>query len=160
MVFPRLKAFAVRHRKVLTVGTFCMLSLARLTPPVVLAEGPVTDPEQYREKQTYLYGESAQANQVGKGYIIFQRQGQSVVGAFHYPESEFSCFVGDIQAQQLQVLTLESEYEASLSVDVSLSKLHTIETIGSSEKNSLRTCQQAASVEQQQNIVQLPTHSK
>lgn len=160
MVFPRLKAFAVRHRKALTVGTVFMLSLARLTPPAALAEAQVSDPEQYQETQTYLYGESAQANQVGKGYIIFQRQGQSVVGAFHYPQSEFSCFVGNLQAQQLKILTLESEQEASLSVNVPLSKLHTIEAIGSSEKNSLRTCQQAASVELQRSIVQLPTHSQ
>ncbi|PZD72487.1 hypothetical protein C1752_03723 [Acaryochloris thomasi RCC1774] len=156
MVFPKIKAFAASHRQALTIGTIFMLSIVRLTPPAALAETLVPEANQSLETQTYLYGESAQANQVGKGYVVFQRQGHSVVGAFHYPQSEFSCFTGKMINKRLQVVTLALGEEAPSSVNVPLSQLHAVGTIGSSEKNSLKTCQRSASEFQPRSVVQVP----
>jgi hypothetical protein len=154
MVFSRINVFAANYRQALTLGTILTLSVVRLTP-VALAEAQVPEKTQIPQTQTHLYGESAQANQVGKGYIIFQRQGQNVVGAFHYPQSEFSCFVGKVMNQQLKVVTLELGQTAPVSLDVSLSQLHTIRVIGSSENNSLKNCQRVASDVQQQSVVMM-----
>lgn len=156
MVFPKIKAFAASHRQALTIGTIFILGVVRLTPPTALAKAQAAEALQGLEPQTYLYGESTQTNQIGKGYVVFQRQGQSVVGAFHYPQSEFSCFVGTMVDQQLEVVTLELGQDAPLSVNVPLSQLHAIETMGSSEQNSLTTCQKAAEEGQQQSVVRVP----
>lgn len=43
---------------------------------------------------TYLYGQTSQANQMSKGYVVFQRQKGKVVGAIYSPHSEFNCFTG------------------------------------------------------------------
>ncbi|MGB7415038.1 MAG: hypothetical protein WA902_12595 [Thermosynechococcaceae cyanobacterium] len=122
------------HRSLVQqVSTILLLCIAPLTS--VMAGSAANS-------QTYLYGESAQANQIGKGYIVFQRRGEQVVGAFHYPQSEFSCFIGKMTGQQLDVVTLASEQEASVSVRVPLSPLHPIKTTSESVQNSLKTCQQ------------------
>jgi hypothetical protein len=157
MVFSRIKVSAAHYRQALALGTILTLSIVRLTP-AALAEAQ--EPERTQIPQTHLYGESAQANQVGKGYIIFQRQGQNIVGAFHYPHSEFSCFVGKVVNQRLKVVTLEPGPEAPVSLEVPLSQLHTIKGIGSSENNSLKACQQLASGVQQQSDVQISAQQR
>lgn len=146
MVLPLTNGFKA-HRG-LAIGAIAILSLVRLTPPAVAT--PNQAPQ--------MYGETAQPNQVGKGYVVFQRQGQRVVGAFHYPQSEFSCFVGEQVNQQLEVTTLGLGSEAPMSVQVPLTQLHTIATVGQSEQHSLKVCQQeVATLELQgQPIVQSP----
>ena len=44
----------------------------------------------------YLYGQSPKPNQLGQGYIIFQKQQNKVTGALYMPQSEFNCFQGTI----------------------------------------------------------------
>ncbi|MGF1603083.1 MAG: hypothetical protein ACFCU8_13875 [Thermosynechococcaceae cyanobacterium] len=142
MVSPS-RTFNCHRSLVQQVSTILFLCIAPLAPFI---SGSAAN------SQTYLYGESAQVNQVGKGYVVFQRRGEQVVGAFHHPQSEFSCFTGKMTGQQLDVVTLESEQEESVSVRVPLSQLHHIETTSASVQNSLKTCQQdvaALGVQQQ-----------
>ncbi|MBD2078953.1 hypothetical protein [Leptolyngbya sp. FACHB-17] len=51
----------------------------------------------------YLYGNSPKPNQVAQNYIVLERHNGKVVGAFYSPQSEFTCFTGDIEGTQLDV---------------------------------------------------------
>jgi hypothetical protein len=95
----------------------------------------------------YLYGEANTANQLGKGYFIFQRSGQRIVGALYYPQSEYTCFTGTLSKTNAQLQPFEAG-ESSVSgqtIQVALPSLHKIANVGSSERQTLALCQQEAS---------------
>jgi len=52
---------------------------------------------------TYLYGQSAQPNQIGQEYIVFQANEGKLVGALYLPHSEFSCFHGTLESKQMNL---------------------------------------------------------
>ncbi|MHC5736754.1 hypothetical protein [Nostoc sp.] len=56
----------------------------------------------------YLYGQSPNANQLGQGYIIFQKQQAKVTGALYMPQSEFNCFQGTINPSGELAMTVNS----------------------------------------------------
>jgi hypothetical protein len=62
---------------------------------------------------TYLYGQSASAEQVGSAYMVFQVNQGKVLGAFYMPRSSFDCFYGSLEADQL-ALTIVDSYEQSM----------------------------------------------
>ncbi len=59
----------------------------------------------------YLYGQSAQAEQIGQEYIVFEVRGDRAIGALYMPQSEFSCFQGTLQARQLNVTLANPDSE-------------------------------------------------
>lgn len=59
---------------------------------------------------TYLYGESAQPEQIGKAYTVFEVNQNRVVGAVYMPRSSFDCFHGTIESGQL-ALTIRDSYD-------------------------------------------------
>ncbi|MEH2273989.1 MAG: hypothetical protein V7K40_04045 [Nostoc sp.] len=62
----------------------------------------------------YLYGQSPKPNQVGQGYIIFEKQQGKVTGALYMPDSEFNCFQGTLnQSGELAMTVNGSSNEAS-----------------------------------------------
>lgn len=61
---------------------------------------------------TYLYGQSTQAQEVGKEYIVFEARQGKVVGAMYLPHSEYSCFYGTLDSKQLN-LTVANPYDQS-----------------------------------------------
>ncbi|MFM6039821.1 MAG: hypothetical protein ACKO3K_14245 [Cuspidothrix sp.] len=56
----------------------------------------------------YLYGQSAQPNQLGEGYILFQKQQNRIIGALYVPQSEFSCFQGTLAKSGELAMTVKS----------------------------------------------------
>ncbi len=88
----------------------------------------------------YLYGEAAEADQVGKGYVVFSQRNGRVIGAFYHPSSEFSCFSGAIADNQLRVTPTEGE-DASQQA-MSLSNLYQIKTLTDVSQNALKVCEQ------------------
>jgi hypothetical protein len=62
---------------------------------------------------TYLYGQSPVADEIGQEYVVFQVQQNRVVGAVYLPHSEFSCFSGTIDAQQMNLSVLDP-YDSSV----------------------------------------------
>lgn len=56
----------------------------------------------------YLYGQSSTPNQLGQGYIVFQKQQGQVIGALYMPHSEFSCFQGTIAKSGQLAMTVSS----------------------------------------------------
>lgn len=63
----------------------------RTTPLKQLAEG------------VYLYGQSSKPEEIGQEYMVFEVRDGRVIGAFYMPHSEFNCFQGTLEAQQLKV---------------------------------------------------------
>lgn len=59
-----------------------------------------------QEDGVYLYGQSSQAGQLGKGYIIFERKRGRVTGALYMPSSEFSCFRGTLRGNGKLAMTV------------------------------------------------------
>jgi hypothetical protein len=56
----------------------------------------------------YLYGQSARPNQLGQGYVIFQKQQDKIIGALYVPQSEFSCFQGTLAKSGELAMTVKS----------------------------------------------------
>ena len=111
----------------------------------------------------YLYGQSQKPDQIGKEYIVFKAEGGELVGALYMPRSEFSCFRGEIAANQLQMIVdhpyedsthpyaialttrdaIASRQNDSLSQPVTLQGYHPIEDISDNDRRLLAICQSA-----------------
>jgi hypothetical protein len=95
----------------------------------------------------YLYGEVNTANQLGKGYFIFQRSGERIVGALYYPQSEYTCFTGTLNATNAELQPFEAgdPTASGQNIQVALPSLKQIANVGSSEREALAMCQKEAS---------------
>lgn len=52
----------------------------------------------------YLYGQSPKPEQIGQEYMVFEMNRGKVVGAFYLPQSEFSCFQGNLKSGKLALM--------------------------------------------------------
>ena len=77
-----------------------VVTIAPVTPRISLSSG------------VYLYGQAAVAGQTGQEYMVFEVSQGRVVGAFYVPNSEFSCFQGVLENNQMNV-TVASTYDNS-----------------------------------------------
>lgn len=108
--------------------------------------------------QTYLFGQSAEAAQVGATYMVFTMQGQEVVGAFYMPQSSFDCFRGEVVGEQLALNITNSYDQTTYAYEVALASnavvagtdaaapfglegFHAIETLSETDQQVLSTCQ-------------------
>ncbi|MBE9033869.1 hypothetical protein [aff. Roholtiella sp. LEGE 12411] len=113
----------------------------------------------------YLYGQSPKPNQLGQGYIIFQKQQGRVRGALYMPQSEFSCFQGTLDRSGELAMTVNgSPDEASSSrvaatnrlprvtedesttyaYSVALQDYHQLNRISASDRRILQMCNQSS----------------
>ncbi len=60
----------------------------------------------------YLYGESPELDQIGQAYMVFESRGGKMIGAFYMPHSEFDCFYGIRQGNEL-ALTVVNSYDGT-----------------------------------------------
>lgn len=58
----------------------------------------------------YLYGQTAEPEQLGQGYFVFEVNQGDVVGALYMPRSSFDCATGSFKADQL-ALTVTNSYD-------------------------------------------------
>lgn len=58
----------------------------------------------------YLYGQSAEPEQLGQGYFVFEVNQGDVVGALYMPRSSFDCAKGSFKDDQL-ALTVTNSYD-------------------------------------------------
>lgn len=89
-----------------------------------------------------VYSETSQANQVGQGYLIFEERGETLIGAFYYPQSEYSCFTGQKNGQTLEILSLPSYQEPMSNFSLSLDQMQSVRQISGAEKQVLSACRQ------------------
>ncbi|BAY36494.1 hypothetical protein NIES2111_08210 [Nostoc sp. NIES-2111] len=109
----------------------------------------------------YLYGQSPKPNQVGQGYVLFQKQQGKLVGALYMPNSEFSCFQGTIDKSGELAMTVTGTPDAGASPEVAttstipqlsddepmsyaytvaLQDYHPINTISANDRRILQMC--------------------
>lgn len=107
---------------------------------------------------TYLYGQSAEAEQLGAAYMVFEVNQNQVVGAFYMPQSSFDCFYGSLEPQRMALNVIDSyertvhpyaiamESEASVAsttgeaAPVTLEGFHHIPSISANDQRILNTC--------------------
>ncbi|MEH2363484.1 hypothetical protein [Nostoc sp.] len=111
----------------------------------------------------YLYGQSPKPNQIGQGYIIFQKQQAKVTGALYMPQSEFNCFQGTLNpsgelamtvngspneasSNQSQVATssrlpkVGEDESSSYAYSLALQDFHRLDSITASDRRTLQMC--------------------
>jgi hypothetical protein len=111
----------------------------------------------------YLYGQSPQPDQLGQGYVLFQKRQGRLIGALYMPRSEFSCFQGTLEPSGELAMTVTGSPEAggirevattsripsfnedqamSYSYSVALKDYHKINAISASDRRILQMCNQ------------------
>ncbi|BAY10879.1 hypothetical protein [Calothrix sp. NIES-2098] len=116
----------------------------------------------------YLYGQSPTANQIGQGYIIFEKRQSQVTGAMYMPNSEFSCFQGTIdrsgelamtvnaspdETSSNQVATANSipsindDELSTYAYSVALQDYHQLKSISNNDRRILQMCNQPTASE-------------
>ncbi len=58
----------------------------------------------------YLYGQAPEPEQIGAAYLVFEVEGDRILGAFYMPYSSFDCFQGGFEGNQM-ALTITNSYE-------------------------------------------------
>ncbi|MBS9389154.1 MAG: hypothetical protein HEQ33_09745 [Dolichospermum sp. WA123] len=125
-------------------------------------KGQVQFPEQ---DGTYLYGQSSTPNQLGQGYILFQKQQSKIIGALYVPQSEFSCFQGTLAKSGELAMTVKSspgevgaievsttstipkisdDKSTSYAHSISLQDYHQISSLSANDREILNMCKQEA----------------
>ncbi|MCC5618547.1 hypothetical protein LC605_26360 [Nostoc sp. CHAB 5836] len=85
----------------------------------------------------YLYGQSPKPNELGQGYIIFQKQQGKVTGALYMPQSEFNCFQGTINPSGELAMTVNgSSNEASSNQSNQVATSNRLPKVNEDESNS------------------------
>jgi hypothetical protein len=85
----------------------------------------------------YLYGQAPKPNQLGQGYIIFQKQQGKVAGALYMPHSELNCFQGTINPSGELVMTVNSSSnEASTEQSNQVATSNRLPKVGEDESSS------------------------
>lgn len=69
--------------------------------PPIPSEIPIND-------GVYLYGQSETPDQLGKEYLVFETRQGKVIGAFYQPQSEFSCFYGAMESEQMSLSVVDA----------------------------------------------------
>jgi hypothetical protein len=111
----------------------------------------------------YLYGQSATPNQLGQGYILFQKQQSKIIGALYMPQSEFSCFQGTLAKSGELAMTVKSSPGEVGAIEVSttstipkisddesttyahsltLQDYHQLNSLSSNDREMLQMCKQ------------------
>lgn len=109
----------------------------------------------------YLYGQSAQPEQLGSAYMVFAVQQNRVVGAFYMPHSSFDCFRGSLSKNEMALTVIDSyeqkEHPFSVALEqtypntanlnnpgvatVGLQGFHKIDSISANDQRMLGVCQ-------------------
>jgi hypothetical protein len=98
----------------------------------------------------YVYGQSAQADQIGQGYFVFEVNKGTVVGALYMPRSSFDCASGTFQESQLSLTVVNSYDRSTNPFNIALQHSTTIATTGNPafQKVSLQGFHQLSTVSQ------------
>ncbi len=79
----------------------------------------------------YLYGETAQPNQLGRSYMVSEIRNGKIIGAFYMPNSSFDCFYGEVQRNRLALTVVETYSNQSYSYPLALEASAPVASIGS-----------------------------
>ncbi|MBP0018399.1 MAG: hypothetical protein J7647_12725 [Cyanobacteria bacterium SBLK] len=106
---------------------------------------------------TYIFGRSPQTEQYGVTYAVFEVRQGTTAGAFYEVASEYSCFIGTVENQQLSLSVQDIDgtiypYEIALEDrstlatrdglmrTVGLQGFHRLEELSESDRRILKSC--------------------
>lgn len=142
-----LKRILVQHFEKPVTGLFLTAGLVITANPHVLADH-ATASANFPDLQTtsflvpepaspqsladgiYLYGQSADRDQIGAAYMVFQVEQGQVEGAFYMPHSSFDCFYGRVQADHLDLTVINSYEQTRYPYAIALEPQDSVATIG------------------------------
>lgn len=81
----------------------------------------------------YLYGQAADADQIGSAYLVFESRNERFVGAFYMPHSSFDCVYGSLEAEQLAMTVVDSYGEGTFPYAIALQDTTTLAGVGGSD---------------------------
>jgi outer membrane biosynthesis protein TonB len=79
---------------------------------------------------TYLYGQSAQAGEIGKEYIVFEARQGKIVGAMYMPSSEYACFYGTLNSKQMNLTVVNPHNQTSFAHTIARNQPTQIAAVG------------------------------
>lgn len=117
-----------------------------------------------KQDGVYLYGQSPQPNQLGQGYIVFEKRQNQVMGALYMPSSEFSCFQGNVDSRGELAMTvtapggggsesvatastipkLDADQPMTYAYSVALQDYHKLNTVSDNDRQILQMCNQVS----------------
>lgn len=107
------------------------------------------------EDGIYLYGESLTPNQLGQGYIIFQKQQDKIIGALYFPQSEFTCFQGKLtKSGELAMIV------RTFPGEVGTMEVATISTIPKNNENELTTYPYSVTLQDYYRLSSVSSHDR
>lgn len=74
----------------------------------------------------YLYGQTDEPDQIGKGYFVFEVNKGNVVGALYMPYSSFDCAAGSFKQDQLALNVVNSYDRTTNPFDIALETDRTV----------------------------------
>ncbi|MBW4565063.1 MAG: hypothetical protein KME32_29005 [Mojavia pulchra JT2-VF2] len=118
-----------------------------------------------KQDGVYLYGQSPTPNQIGQGYLVFEKRQGVVKGALYMPSSEFSCFEGTLdrsgelamtvngspgEASSNQIATannipsVNEDEPTSYAYSVALQDYHQLNSMTANDRRILQMCNQSS----------------
>lgn len=109
----------------------------------------------------YFYGQAPTPDQLGVGYMVFEAQGERVIGAIYMPFSSFDCFQGRVAGGNFALQITNSYTQETYGYDIALGEtvpvasqsggiasfglegFHNLGAPGTAELQLLQTCQGA-----------------
>jgi hypothetical protein len=90
---------------------------------------------------TYLFGEAPGREQPGSGYVVFTQAEGRVIGAIYQPNSDYQCFSGVQENQQLYI-TAYSLGDEPWRTRISLPRMYAIRQMNEMSRKALSSCRQ------------------
>ncbi|HZG40369.1 MAG TPA: hypothetical protein VEZ50_16950 [Nodosilinea sp.] len=88
---------------------------AQLTTAPEVAQTAAASPA-----ERHLFGQVAQPDQIGQGYMVVERSGDRVYGALYFPSSSFDCFHGQVEGTELAMTIINSYDQETYPYSVAL----------------------------------------
>jgi hypothetical protein len=126
----------------LTIGLIgTTLTSVAVVPTIANAEATAKTPtaaKQALPDGVYLYGQSAQPDQLGQGYFVFEAKQGHVVGALYMPRSSFDCTSGKFQGDQLALTVVNSYDRTTNPFEIALEKTSNVAAQGNPAFQDIR----------------------
>jgi hypothetical protein len=95
----------------------------------------------------YLYSQSANPNQIGEEYFVFEVHNKTVIGAFYMPHSSFDCFYGAVNAEALDLNIVNSYDQSTYPYSIKLQNYRPLAAVGHNDQRILSTCKASNQVQ-------------
>jgi hypothetical protein len=111
-------------------------ALVLLAPAAVAVSADARGSQTGKDIQTnliadgvYVYGQSAQRDQVGLTYFVFEVKRGSLTGAIYAPRSSFDCAYGQVKAGELALNIVDSYEKKSYPFEIALDRSSTVASV-------------------------------